>query len=77
MKTKITLQGFTPDGEWFAMEVDLVDATIDLVPEDWGDRLSIQPASRGVNVTHQSLSRNVLTVRPVSTNSIDLVQVAR
>lgn len=75
-KTRIVIQGFDQDGEWSITELTLLEATLDLHPED-GERLSIEPREDHVHVTLQSLSRSHLVVRPVSTNSVDLIEFKR
>lgn len=76
--TRIVIQGFDRDGQWVNHDITLIEgtATIDLHPDE-GERFSIEPREDYVHVTLQSLSRSHLVLRPVSTNSVDLIELKR
>lgn len=74
--TKISLQGFTADGEFFREEFELDEATIDIVVEGSLARWSLK-ADDGVHVSLQGGSRAGVAVLPVASNSVRLTEIER
>lgn len=75
--TKISLQGFTADGEFYREEIELDDATLDLTIEGSMSRWSLKAADDGVHASIQGSSRTVVSVLPVSSNSVRLTEIER
>lgn len=67
---KIVLEGFNTDGEWFRQEIELEDASIDILADDGRWTVSIDK-DRDLDVSWQGgRAADRALVRPVSQNHV-------